>query len=85
MVIRELTGDVYFGEPKGITTDATTGERVGFNNMIYSESEIKRIAKVSGVVWRGVGSHISSAIPNLAFTDSFPIQRSFESKMVLKQ
>ena len=54
MVIRELTGDVYFGEPKGITTDATTGERVGFNNMIYSESEIKRIAKVSGVAWRGL-------------------------------
>lgn len=47
MVIRELTGDVYFGEPKGITTDATTGERVGYNNMIYSESEIERIAKVA--------------------------------------
>ena len=29
-------GRRYFGEPKGITTDATTGERVGYNNMIYS-------------------------------------------------
>jgi len=47
MVIRELTGDVYFGEPKGITTDEKTGERTGFNNMIYRESEIERIARVA--------------------------------------
>ena len=38
MMIRELTGDVYFGLPKGIET--IDGQRVGFNNMIYSESEI---------------------------------------------
>mmetsp|Transcript_71998 Transcript_71998/g.123732 ORF Transcript_71998/g.123732 Transcript_71998/m.123732 type:complete len:413 (-) Transcript_71998:277-1515(-) len=50
MVVRELTGDVYFGEPKGITTDPVTGERVGFNNMIYRESEIERIAKVAFAV-----------------------------------
>lgn len=47
MVVRELTGDVYFGEPKGITTDPKTGERTGFNNMIYSESEIERISRVA--------------------------------------
>ncbi|KAJ1457657.1 Isopropylmalate dehydrogenase-like domain-containing protein [Pelagophyceae sp. CCMP2097] len=46
MVVRELTGDVYFGAPKGITTDAD-GVRTGFNNMIYSEPEIERIAKVA--------------------------------------
>ena len=40
MVVRELTGDVYFGTPKGI--DVIDGERVGYNNMIYKESEIKR-------------------------------------------
>lgn len=45
-VVRELTGDVYFGTPKGIITEPGTNERVGFNNMIYSESEIRRIAKV---------------------------------------
>ena len=45
MIVRELTGDVYFGEPRGI--EVRNGEKVGFNNMIYSESEIKRIAKVS--------------------------------------
>jgi len=48
MVVRELTGDVYFGEPKGI--DVINGERVGYNNMIYSESEIERIARVAGDV-----------------------------------
>lgn len=48
MVVRELTGDVYFGTPKGI--DVIDGERVGYNNMIYSESEIERIARVAGDV-----------------------------------
>jgi 3-isopropylmalate dehydrogenase len=48
MVVRELTGDVYFGTPKGIETRAD-GQRVGFNNMIYSESEIDRIARVAGM------------------------------------
>ena len=45
IVVRELTGGVYFGKPKGI--EVRNNERVGFNNMIYSESEIKRIAKVA--------------------------------------
>ncbi len=44
MIIRELTGDIYFGEPRGI--DVRNGERVGFNTMIYSEREIRRIARV---------------------------------------
>jgi len=48
MVVRELTGDVYFGTPKGI--DVIDGERVGYNNMIYKESEIDRIARVAGDV-----------------------------------
>ncbi|KAL7464651.1 hypothetical protein ACHAXS_004990 [Conticribra weissflogii] len=46
MVVRELTGDVYFGSPKGI--DIVDGKRVGYNNMIYSEGEIERIARVAG-------------------------------------
>ena len=45
LIVRELTGDIYFGEPRGIETRG--GERVGVNTMIYSESEIRRIAKVS--------------------------------------
>ena len=45
MIIRELVGDIYFGEPRGI--EVRNGERVGFNTMIYSESEIRRIAHVA--------------------------------------
>jgi 3-isopropylmalate dehydrogenase len=45
MVVRELTGGVYFGEPKGIFT-TETGEKRGVNTMAYTESEIDRIAKV---------------------------------------
>lgn len=45
MIVRELTGDIYFGEPRGI--EVRDGERVGFNTMIYSESEIRRIAHVA--------------------------------------
>lgn len=45
LIVRELTGDIYFGEPRGI--ELRNGERVGFNTMIYSESEIKRIAHVA--------------------------------------
>ena len=45
LIVRELTGDVYFGQPRGIRVE--NGERVGFNTMIYSESEIRRIGKVA--------------------------------------
>ncbi|MGQ5522514.1 3-isopropylmalate dehydrogenase [Chitinimonas sp. PSY-7] len=46
MIVRELTGDIYFGQPRGILVN-TEGEREGFNTMRYSESEIRRIAKVA--------------------------------------
>lgn len=46
LIVRELTGDIYFGEPRGIAT-LDNGEREGFNTMRYGESEIRRIAKVS--------------------------------------
>ena len=43
LILRELTGDIYFGQPRGIrTTD--TGEREGFDTMRYAEGEIRRIA-----------------------------------------
>ena len=45
LIIRELTGDIYFGQPRGIRTLAN-GEREGFDTMRYSESEIKRVAHV---------------------------------------
>jgi 3-isopropylmalate dehydrogenase len=45
MIIRELTGDIYFAEPRGISRNER-GERVGVNTMRYSETEIRRIAHV---------------------------------------
>lgn len=44
MIIRELTGDVYFGKPRGVRIE--DGQRVGINTLIYSEEEIRRIARV---------------------------------------
>ncbi len=46
MIVRELTGDIYFGQPRGIST-LENGEREGINTMRYSESEIRRIGKVA--------------------------------------
>jgi 3-isopropylmalate dehydrogenase len=45
MILRELTGDVYFGQPRGLRTNEQ-GERQGFDTMLYSESEVRRIAHV---------------------------------------
>lgn len=45
MILRELTGDIYFGQPRGIRT-MENGERQGFDTMLYSESEIRRVAQV---------------------------------------
>ncbi len=45
MVVRELTGGVYFGQPKGIF-ETETGEKRGVNTMAYTASEIDRIARV---------------------------------------
>jgi 3-isopropylmalate dehydrogenase len=46
MIVRELTGDIYFGQPKGVRVLAD-GEREGYDTMRYSESEIRRIAHVA--------------------------------------
>jgi 3-isopropylmalate dehydrogenase len=45
MIVRELTGDLYFGEPRGIRMRGD--EREGFNTMSYSEPEIRRVAHVA--------------------------------------
>ncbi|MGH1486090.1 MAG: 3-isopropylmalate dehydrogenase [Cellvibrionaceae bacterium] len=44
LIVRELTGGIYFGEPRGVKT-LENGERQGFNTMVYSESEIERIGR----------------------------------------
>ena len=45
MIIRELTGDIYFGQPRGRRKNAD-GDNEGFDTMLYSETEIRRIARV---------------------------------------
>ena len=50
MIVRELTGDVYFGQPRGIEMRPGpngASERVGFNTMLYAESEVRRVAHVA--------------------------------------
>jgi len=46
MIIRELTGGIYFGNPRGVRT-LENGEKQGFNTATYTESEISRIAKIA--------------------------------------
>src|SRR5690606_39881763 len=46
LIVRELTGGIYFGEPRGIRT-LENGEQQGYNTMVYSTSEIQRIGRVA--------------------------------------
>ncbi|GMH38735.1 hypothetical protein BSKO_06619 [Bryopsis sp. KO-2023] len=46
MIVRELVGGIYFGQPRGFKTDEE-GNKVGYNTMIYSEREVERIARVA--------------------------------------
>ena len=46
MIVRELTGGIYFGQPRGVRT-LDNGERQGYNTLVYSESEIERIGRVA--------------------------------------
>lgn len=51
IVARELTGDVYFGEPRGI--EERNGLRTGYNTMVYNEDEVRRITKIAFELARG--------------------------------
>jgi len=59
MVVRELTGGIYFGKPKGIF-ETETGEKRGVNTMVYSESEIERIGRVAFEAARKSGGKLCS-------------------------
>jgi 3-isopropylmalate dehydrogenase len=59
MIVRELTGDIYFGEPRGRRENAR-GEREGYDTMLYSEPEVRRIAEVGFQAARKRGRKLCS-------------------------
>ncbi|EDM24653.1 3-isopropylmalate dehydrogenase, partial [Lentisphaera araneosa HTCC2155] len=59
MVVRELIGGIYFGEPRGEGVDEN-GERYAYNTMVYKESEVKRIVKLAFEIARKRGSKLHS-------------------------
>jgi len=59
MIVRELTGGIYFGNPRGIRR-AANGEREGFNTLSYRESEIERIGRVAFDTARKRGGRLCS-------------------------
>ena len=59
LIVRELTGGVYFGEPRGIET-LPNGERRGFNTQTYTTSEIRRVARVAFELARKRGNKVTS-------------------------
>lgn len=59
MIIRELTGGIYFGQPRGVRI-LENGERQGYNTLVYKESEVKRIAQVAFDIARKRGSKVCS-------------------------
>ena len=59
LIVRELTGGVYFGQPRGIET-LPNGERRGFNTQTYTTSEIRRVGKVAFELARKRGGKVCS-------------------------
>jgi len=58
-IVRESTGGIYFGEPRGIET-LPSGEKRGFDTESYSTSEIERVARVAFELARKRGNHVTS-------------------------
>lgn len=59
LIVRELTGGIYFGHPRGIDTNEQ-GERRGYNTYVYSESEIRRIGELAFRLARQRGGRVCS-------------------------
>jgi len=59
MIVRESTGGIYFGEPRGIET-LPNGDRRGFNTESYSTPEIERVARVAFELARGRQNRVTS-------------------------
>lgn len=60
MIVRELTGGVYFGTPRGIET-LSDGQRRGYDTQVYTTSEIERVARVAFELARNRGNRVTSA------------------------
>ncbi|MEP6962505.1 MAG: 3-isopropylmalate dehydrogenase, partial [Acidobacteriota bacterium] len=60
IILRELNGDLYYGEPRGIHYDESLKERVAINTMRYSESEVERIGRVAFETARKRRKHVCS-------------------------
>ena len=63
LIVRELTGDIYFGQPRGVriaTDGAFVGEREGFDTMRYADTEVRRIAHVAFQAARKRGKRLTS-------------------------
>ena len=58
LIVRELTGDIYFGEPRGVTKEGNA--RVGRNTMVYADWEIERIARAALALARLRGKKLCS-------------------------
>ena len=58
LIVRELTGDIYFGEPRGVTIEGN--HRVGRNTMVYADWEVTRIAQVAFEMARARGGKLCS-------------------------
>jgi 3-isopropylmalate dehydrogenase len=59
MIVRELTGGIYFGQPRGVRT-LDNGEREGFNTLVYRESEIERIGRSAFEIAQKRGKRLCS-------------------------
>jgi len=59
MIVRELTGGIYFGQPRGVRT-LDNGEQEGFNTLVYRESEIERIGRSAFEIARQRGKRLCS-------------------------
>ena len=63
LIVRELTGDIYFGQPRGVRTatdGAFVGEREGFDTMRYADTEVRRIAHVAFQAAQKRGKRLTS-------------------------
>ncbi|WP_439816354.1 3-isopropylmalate dehydrogenase [Zavarzinia sp. CC-PAN008] len=60
VIVRELTGGVYFGEPRGIET-LPDGQRRGINTQVYTTDEIRRVARVAFELAKGRGNKVTSS------------------------